>query len=201
MSWPSVSFSIYCRTMNPVDTIFTAYVYGGMQTERKMMKAFEQLCYLFSMGYRATLHDVVMEFMYHLVYTYWHRVQHCIKMCQSIGDMLGFYATDHPQLEGLIEELHNWFCELRNHGRIDTDRIDEDVIIKLLGIFDGSEFMCKLHLYPVLPLVQRRTNLRWIFDTRWLQGVTGGLCGIDPIWKFCIFLGNSNLVMNLYDEF
>lgn len=53
-------------------------------------------------------------------------------MCQSIGNLLGLYETNHPQFEGLIKELHNQFWKLRNQGKIDSDRIEEDEVIKLL---------------------------------------------------------------------
>lgn len=82
----------------------------------------------------------------------------CIRACESVGDVLALYQIGHPGFEGLMQTLHNRFNELSNHGNTDRDRIDENVLINLLGLDMARDFMWNLETFSVLPFALRPTG-------------------------------------------
>lgn len=144
--------------MNPIDTILLAFLEGRIGNGDDMVLAWRDLCESMARGFRPTFDVVSRDFIAHLVYIYWDKIIDCIRVCQSVGDLLALYESGYVEFEGIMETMHIRFYELANAGQIDMDRMNNVTLIKLLGWEEARRFMRELEAFPVLAPVPRRND-------------------------------------------
>jgi len=137
--------------MNPLDNIFVYFSNAPTLDGNAMVALWRDICYGYSCGLRPTTDFVSSEFTLYLCNLFWDRVEQCIGLCQSIGDVLSLYNTAPWKFEGLIQVLQDRFHQLWYQRRIDLDRLESAPLFKLFGFQYAYHLMVELESMLPLP--------------------------------------------------